>query len=240
MNIVIAMAGEGSRFRSAGFSVPKHEIVVQGRSLFEWSLRSLLNFRDHHVVFVGRKDNWNIQTVEGCAARLGFESVACVELTERTAGQADTVMHARPALRRDDSGLLVYNIDTYVEPQVLRPEMIRGAGWLPVFEAAGDKWSFCVLDGAGRVSAVAEKRRISSLASIGLYYFNSFQRFEQALQEYDFAGYKEQFVAPLYEVLLRAGEEVYSDVLPAHAVHVLGTPEDVHAFEESTAANSRE
>ena len=44
MTIVITMAGLGSRFRKAGYNVPKYMIEAHGKTLFEWSMESLKGF----------------------------------------------------------------------------------------------------------------------------------------------------------------------------------------------------
>ena len=44
MEIVITMAGLGSRFRKAGYNMPKFMIEAKGRTLFEWSMESLKGY----------------------------------------------------------------------------------------------------------------------------------------------------------------------------------------------------
>ena len=44
MTIVITMAGLGSRFKKAGYTVPKYMIEAHGKTLFEWSMESLSGF----------------------------------------------------------------------------------------------------------------------------------------------------------------------------------------------------
>ena len=44
MEIVITMGGLGSRFRKAGYHMPKNMIQAKGRTLFGWSMISLVGF----------------------------------------------------------------------------------------------------------------------------------------------------------------------------------------------------
>ena len=46
MNVVITMAGLGSRFKKAGYTCPKYMIEVRNRTLFVWSMLSLKGFAD--------------------------------------------------------------------------------------------------------------------------------------------------------------------------------------------------
>ena len=39
--VVVTMAGFGTRFKNAGYTVPKYQIEVHGRTLVSWSLLSL-------------------------------------------------------------------------------------------------------------------------------------------------------------------------------------------------------
>ena len=43
----------------------------------------------------------------------------------------------------------------------------------------------------------------------------------------------EKYIAPMYNYLIQKGGEVYISVVPTEAVHVLGTPEEVKAFEQA-------
>ena len=52
MNIVITMAGSGSRFKKAGYAQPKYMIKVKGRTLFEWSMESLSAFKYNYHFFI--------------------------------------------------------------------------------------------------------------------------------------------------------------------------------------------
>lgn len=42
-----------------------------------------------------------------------------------------------------------------------------------------------------------------------------------------------KYIAPMYNYLIQKGGEVYISVVPTEAVHVLGTPEEVKAFEQA-------
>ena len=74
-----------------------------------------------------------------------------------TDGQATTCMLAIPYCDKDES-IMVYNIDTYVEPYEMKYKDINGDGHIPCFYAEGDHWSFAKLDADGNVIEVREKR----------------------------------------------------------------------------------
>jgi len=232
---IITMAGEGSRFRRAGYDCPKYEIEARGRSLFDWSMMSLEAFFPHITqwVFVTRHRDAE-RYVQRHAAALGLAGVTLVPLSELTDGQATTVLLALEHVVAPGQRLLIYNIDTHLVPGSARPEHVRGAGWVPCFQAPGDHWSFVKMDEDGLASAVVEKVRISSNCSVGLYDMASVDVFRQAyrnLYELGDPDLKERYVAPLYQQLIDDGEDVYGSVIPFDAVIPLGTPAELHAFD---------
>ena len=143
-------------------------------------------------------------------------------------------MAAKPAIQHTKAPIFIYNIDTFVHPLVLSPADIRGDGWIPCFDAPGDAWSFAAADASGRVSEVREKVRISSHATIGLYWFSSFALYEDLyLRRYSNpsdleAG--ERYVAPVYNTLIADAHKVYLREVPFSAVIPLGVPADVERF----------
>lgn len=236
-NIVITMAGRGSRFYQAGYTVPKYQIDVHGRSLFDWSMRSLENFitNDSRLIFICLEENGSAPYVLERCESLGFKDVHIVEVPEVTDGQATSAYVSRH-LWIGDAPLLIYNIDTYVRPQALRMEMIRpgSKGWVPCFQVPGDHWSFIRLGADGWADKAAEKERISDHASIGLYWFGSAAGYVQAYDEFfsDPANMVkgERYVAPIYRHLIEQGHRISVSDLALADVHVLGTPAELDVF----------
>ncbi len=238
IDIVITMGGLGSRFRKAGYTVPKYMIEAKGRTLFEWSMISLEGYRDRadKFIFIAMKDENN--DVEGFIKdrcfELNIKDPKEILLDYLTDGQATTAMLAEKYWDKDHA-LLIYNIDTYVEAGEMKSAELKGDGFIPCFQAEGDHWSFVRLDDAGRVVEIKEKKRISKYCTLGAYYFKTCALYEDLYNEY----YKdenrelvngEKYVAPLYDYLLSKGGEIYiSDVAP-DKVHVLGTPEELNEF----------
>ncbi len=231
------MAGAGIRFQNAGYRVPKFAITVRGRSLFCWSLESLRGYNtpDNQFVFVVQAGYDAATFISDENRKLDIQRSSIVELDHRTDGQATTVLHAQVAIKDPEEPIMVYNIDTYVEPEHLSRLRIRGKGWIPCFRGEGSSWSFVRGDNTGRVLEVREKKRISPHATIGLYWFESFRLYREVYDSFYKAGSTleagERYIAPMYNRLIENGLEVYFDEIPISAVHPLGTPEDVKAFE---------
>lgn len=235
MNIIITMAGLGTRFRKAGYEMPKYMIKARGKTLFEWSMDSLLGYRGHvsKYVFVVRREDGAADFIREQSRRYGIHQVEVVEIDHMTDGQATTCMLAIPFCNPEES-VLIYNIDTYVEPYEMKYEDIAGDGHIPCFHAKGDHWSFARLDTEGRVAEVREKVRISDNCTLGAYYFSSAELYQRMYEEYyadDSRMEKnEKYIAPLYNYMIEKGLSVTISLVDERKVHVLGTPEELQEF----------
>src|SRR5690348_5165489 len=233
---IITMAGFGRRFLDAGYKVPKYRIVVHERSLFSWAMLSLAQFiaAGTNFVFVARAADEAESFIRQQAAALDIRSTSVVQLDVPTDGQATTALAAGPAIPDPDAPIIIYNIDIFVHPLAPSPQDVRGQGWIPCFRAAGDGWSFAEADSTGLVRRVREKVRISPHATIGLYWFSSFRRYDELYRR----RYRpsaaldagERYVAPIYNELIADGDAVYIQDLPLSAVIPLGVPAEVESF----------
>lgn len=235
MEIVITMAGLGSRFRKAGYQVPKYMIEACGKTLFEWSMESLSGFytAKNTYFFIVRKEDAAAEFITEKCSSLGIEHIQLIELESQTDGQATTAMLAKHVWKKNEP-LLIYNIDTYVEAGEMQTVQIAGDGFIPCFHAEGEHWSFVRLDADGNALEVREKQRISDNCTLGAYYFKSCALYEQLYQEYysmnEHLEKGEKYVAPLYNYLIQKGGEVRISIVNEKKVHVLGTPEELQVF----------
>jgi len=231
MKVVITMAGKGSRFRSVGIEEPKHRIMIDNRPMFAYAMSSLEDFFDCEFVFVVNEAYDDEPFISEQSSQLGIEEYEIIEVEDFTDGQATTAMQAEEYVP-DDEEVVIYNIDTYIEEGTLRIDDVRGDGWIPVFQASGERWSFVATEDS-QVTAVAEKERISNLATAGLYHFGAWSDFVTAYYKMrkDIKNqYGEVYIAPMYDWLISNSREVYAEQIPSDSVHVLGTPEDLIEF----------
>lgn len=230
MYIIITMAGAGSRFRKDGYDIPKYMIKAKGKTLFEWSISSLKNFRENDFIFITRKEHESRSFIEDKCRNIGINKIDIIEIDYLTKGQAETALLAKNAIKDEYLPILIYNIDTHVEESELKPSMIKGEGWIPSFKVEGERWSFVEFDNNLKVNKITEKVRISEYGTVGLYYFSSFNIFESYYKEHIFLKNKEHYIAPIYQILIDDDKEVYTHILDEDRVHVLGTPEDLEIF----------
>ena len=236
MNIILPMAGRGSRFAEIGYAVPKPLIDVKGRPMYSWAMDSLpLHFAKRVVFVCLRAHLTDLSLEQDIKTRYARLNPVIIPLDKVTEGQACTVLEARDYINNDEP-LIIYNADTYClcsSDDVFTNLKNDVDGVISVFKADGDKWSFARMDKSGRVVETAEKRRISEWATTGLYHFTRGRDFvfhaEKMIAENERVN-KEFYVAPVYNRLIAAGANIRCDV--AREVWVLGTPEDLAHFEE--------
>lgn len=233
--ILIPAAGEGSRFRKAGISTPKPLIRVQGLSLLEHTLASFqLKAGDDLLLAVRRQHGVREQLEASILSRHPGVALHWVELDTLLPGQLATSQVAIAELLQHQPDLsarplLIHNCDTGFQWNASLGR-ISGFASMAVFQADGDHWSFGLPDPTNpeRALAIAEKERISDLASIGLYGFRSTSAFldaalTQLRQGTTVRG--EHYIAPMLQIAISAGESV---ALPrVEGVRLYGTPEEL-------------
>lgn len=240
LNVVIPAAGEGSRFRTAGFKKPKPFIDVHGRPMIQHVID---NVRPTGAVvhILARAEHVSDNTQEFEALRNSGAEIHMVKsLTE---GTACTVLLARTAID-NDAPLLIANSDQYVD--MIIDDFINDAvrreldGSILVFKDGkkNPKWSFARTAEDGLVSEVAEKNPISELATIGIYYFRKGKDFVDGAIDMIARNERvnnEFYTCPVYNDLIKRGLRIGVYEIPADAMHGLGTPEDLAAYLERPA-----
>ena len=235
MNVVIPMAGRGSRFADRGVDTPKPLIEVRGRPMIAWALDGLADAIAvaDRVIFIALREHderFGLRTILPALTGPATEVVLIDQVTD---GQLRTVMAAEPLLPPGEA-VLVGSCDTYVAPGIARDIAARRSdchGIISVVRAPGDRWSFARTDETGAVVEVAEKRRISDLVSTGLYYFSRAGELAEVAHEM-FAREEttrgEYYVIPVYGRYIARGWRV--EVSEAPAMHDMGTPDALGAF----------
>jgi UDP-N-acetylglucosamine diphosphorylase / glucose-1-phosphate thymidylyltransferase / UDP-N-acetylgalactosamine diphosphorylase / glucosamine-1-phosphate N-acetyltransferase / galactosamine-1-phosphate N-acetyltransferase len=239
MNVVIPMAGRGSRLSVIG--APKPLVEVAGKPLLAWSTRWLNALPGACVTVIALQEHErDFGLVATVAAHM--PGAGCMLIPEVTQGQLCTVLCAAERLD-PEAPLLIAPCDTMIEGPLPIPSSLNGSGndnvrgIVSVASMPGDRWSFAECDAEWNVSRVAEKVRISEWASTGLYYFAHTGRFledARRMVEGDERVKGEFYVMPLYSRMLSRGERIKA--VPVEVMHDLGTPDALGVFEKRISA----
>jgi len=236
VNVVIPMAGLGSRFSKAGYTKPKPFIDVAGRLMIERVIDNLA-LPGARYFLIARADHLEAapEIAQQLLARGDVEFVSIDNVTE---GAACTVLHARPHLD-PDTPLLIANCDQIVDfscadyIEDCRARKLDGS--VLSFEDAerNTKWSFARLSDDGLIAEIREKQPISPIATVGIYYFSQARLFIDSALDMIIRNDRvnnEFYVAPVYNYSIAAGGRIGVFMVPAEAMHGIGTPEDLDAF----------
>lgn len=238
LQIVIPMAGRGSRFAQQGYRLPKPLIPIHGVPMTRLVIENLRPARPHRFTFICQRshlDEFGLEAhlrdwAPGCEV-LGIDRV--------TEGAACTVLLAKGAIDGGDA-LMIANCDQYVDVAIddYLADMDRRDldGLIMTMKANDPKWSFVGFDEAGRVTTVVEKRVISDEATVGIYNYRHGRDFvaaAEAMIARDLRVNGEFYVAPAYNLLLEQGHTlgVYSIGSEGAGMYGVGVPEDLVKFE---------
>jgi len=231
LNIVMPMAGLGSRFRQAGFQTPKPLIDVRGRPMYAWATESLPLEKATRLIFILLAAQPEFPDLKrDIEKRYAKHKPTVLTVPELTAGQAITVLRAEEFIANDEP-LLIHNADTAFDAdpawvEHARAEKLDGA--LLVFPSTEKRWSFSRANAAGFVEEVREKEAVSPWASTGTYWFRRGLDFANAARARFDSGKREAsefYVGPLYNDLLARGAKVKN--FPIRKLYCFGTPEDL-------------
>jgi len=235
MNFLITMAGEGRRFREAGYSLPKMLIEAKGKTLLEWSIDSLPLHLCSRLIFVAQQKHEDQFELSKKIISIYSNRVKTLHfkyIDQLTRGQSETACLAKDLIDLTQP-LLIFNIDTQFSSSSLEKNLLRKNidGVLGAFYSEEPRFSFAALDDRGLVTKTAEKQVISSNALTGLYHFTYPNDFFDAAGS-AFAKNEttkgEFYIAPLYNYLVAKGRKLIVDV--ADEVNILGTPEELRFF----------
>lgn len=238
LEIVIPMAGRGSRFADAGFPDPKPLIPMpDGRRMIELVVDNLRPSRPHRFTFVVRAEHRAGGRLDATLRAVAGEC-RVLEVPQVTQGAAETVSLAVQELPQD-SPVMIANCDQYVDLSIddyLRAGNLHGRdGFLMTMTADDPKWSFAAVDGDGWVTRVVEKEVISREATVGIYNFarvGDFLRGYRSMVRAHRRTNGEFYVAPVYNELVETGMKFR--LVPVEelggSMHGLGTPADLALF----------
>ena len=231
LNVLIPMAGAGSRFEKAGYTFPKPLIEVHGKPMIQVVVENL-NINANYIYVVQRTHRlkYNLDTM------LNIITPGCtiIEVDGVTEGAACTALLAKEYVN-NDRPLFFANSDQFVEWDSVEfmYKMVASDvdGGIVTFNATHPKWSFVRLDGSGNVVEVAEKNPISDIATVGFYYWKhgrDFVTYAEGMIDKDIRVNGEFYVAPVFNEAIADGKIIKT--YNAKAMYGLGTPEDLDYF----------
>ena len=234
MNVLIPMAGAGSRFAAAGYTFPKPLIDVEGKPMIQVVVDNL-NI-DATFIYVVQKEHrakFNLDTL----LNLITPNCKIVEVDGMTEGAACTTLLAKEFINNDEP-LLMANSDQFVEwdSNEFMYKMIEQKvdGGILSFTATHPKWSFAKVDEYGYVTEVAEKNPISDIATVGVYYWakgSDYVKYAEQMIEKNIRTNNEFYVCPVFNEAIGDCKKIKT--FNIEKMWGLGTPEDLKYYLEN-------
>lgn len=231
LNVLIPMAGAGSRFAKAGYTFPKPIIEVNGKPMIQVVVENL-NIDANYIYIVQKehRDKYNLDAL----LHLLTPNCSVIEVNGMTEGAACTTLTAK-LLINNDSPLLFANSDQFVEWNsnefMYKMSESNCDGGILTFKATHPKWSFAKVDENGLVTEVAEKNPISDNATVGFYYWkhgSDFVKYAEQMISKNIRVNNEFYVCPVYNEAIQDGKQIR--IFNIEKNWGLGTPEDLEIY----------
>ena len=231
LNIIIPMAGAGSRFAQAGYTFPKPLIDVKGKPMIQVVVENL-NIKANYIYIVQKshRQKYNLDTL----LNLITPDCKIVEVDGVTEGAAVTALMAKEYINNNQP-LFFANSDQFVEWDsnefMYKMNETQTDGGIVTFRATHPKWSFAKVDKNGLVTEVAEKNPISDIATVGYYYWkhgSDFVKYAEQMIKKDIRVNNEFYVCPVFNQAVEDCKQIRT--FDVKGMWGLGTPEDLNDF----------
>lgn len=235
LQIIMPLAGAGSRFKDAGVEQPKPFIDVEGTPMCQlvWENIAPKETIHYRLTILGRYQFSNKFT--DLLAPKHF-----IPVDRMTEGAACTMLLASDIIDNYDP-LMIVNGDQYIEGldiDIFLDFAKDYHGAIMTFHVAPDdppKWSYVERKTWRTVQKVAEKQAISREATCGIYWFRhgrDFLRAANAMITKNIRTNNEFYICPVYNEMIEEGLKIGAWNVEDHAGKMwgLGTPEDLETF----------
>jgi dTDP-glucose pyrophosphorylase len=233
-NIVVPMAGRGSRFQEQGYTDSKPFIDVNGKPMIQRVVENLnIEFNsEYKFVILCQEQDYQRYDFSFFEDIVGHDNIEIIRLNGTTEGAACTLLEAKPFID-NDVPMLSFNTDQMIDYDVDKTFFTfqQYDGAIPCFWGDSEDWSYAKIDEVGCVTEVAEKKVISNHATAGYYYWSKgsdFVKYAEEMIEADDRVNNEFYVAPVYNYAVKDGKKI--TVTYVDKVYELGTPEYLERY----------
>jgi len=230
-NIVIPMAGLGSRFPKNKYYLPKPLIDVNGKPMITRAIESLNIDGKYH--FILRNDEFTKIVKDVITKTVKDPNFVLVDQT--TEGPACSVLLLKKFINNDDE-LITVNCDQIMEwdSSLFFHNVRLYDGAVVTYYSDTDKNSYARLDKKGHVVEIREKEVISNISLNGIHYWKQGKYFVSSAEEMitndDRAPNGEFYIAPTYNYMVKAGLKVGIYHIPNEQHHAVGVPVDLERY----------
>jgi UDP-N-acetylglucosamine diphosphorylase / glucose-1-phosphate thymidylyltransferase / UDP-N-acetylgalactosamine diphosphorylase / glucosamine-1-phosphate N-acetyltransferase / galactosamine-1-phosphate N-acetyltransferase len=236
INIVIPMAGAGSRFVNAGYKKPKPFIDVNGKPMVARVIENLY-YPDAHYYLIASEEHMKQEAdlVKEIETKYNATFIPINILTE---GAACTVLYTRKYIN-NNKPLVIANSDQIIDMEIADfindclQRQLDGSILTFVDKYLDPKWSFAKINENKLVTQVKEKEAISEYATVGIYMFSPGSLYVNAAIDMIINNDRvnnEFYVCPVYNYAIKEQKKIGIYNIAFEAMHGLGTPDDLNLY----------
>lgn len=231
MNILIPMAGAGSRFTQAGYTFPKPLIEIAKKPMIQVVVENInINANYIFIVQKSHSQQYNLHTT----LNLIKPNCTVIETEGVTEGAACTTLLAKEYINNNEP-LLIANSDQFIKWNssdfMFYMHSTKADGGILTFESTHPKWSYAKIDQAGKVTEVREKMPISNKATVGIYFWSKgseYVTYAEQMIDKNIRTNNEFYVCPVFNEAIADSKDIRA--YDVEEMHGLGTPEDLKNF----------
>ena len=236
INIVIPMAGAGSRFAKDGYEKPKPFIDVNGKPMIVRVLENLI-YPDARYILISRKEHMDKEKELVSQIEQKFNAIF-IPIDKLTEGTACTVLYARKYINNEEP-LLIANSDQIVDINIkdfiddCQNRNLNGSILTFIDGFQDPKWSFAKIDDNNLVIEVKEKVVISKYATVGIYLYSKGKDFVNASLDMIIENERvnnEFYTCPAYNYAINENKKIGIYNIKFNQMHGIGTPEDLDKY----------
>ena len=239
MNILIPMAGLGSRFPSHTYPMPKPLIEVNGEPMISKAIKSL-NLEGNYFFVVAKNQFTSLVEETITAIKPGSKFIEIDYITE---GPANSSLLFRDQINTNEE-LVIANCDQIMEwnSENFLHNVRLYDGAVVTYHTNTDKNSYARLDKNGLVVEIREKEVISNVSLNGIHYWKKGTHFvnsaDKMIELQDRAPNGEFYIGPTYNHMIRQGLKVGIYHIPNEQHHPVGVPDDLKKYLEHEKTKS--
>lgn len=208
-NIVVLMAGEGTRFN---FNVPKPYIQFKNIPLFHHATESFSRKDDDNCfIFVVQKKHLSAFPLDNFLSKY-YSNYKIVVQNGKRNGPAASMLEATKYIDNDD-GLYILDCDqlNIFDPLEISKKIsnIRYCGAILYFKSVDESHSFINIDSSNKIIDIKEKQVISENSCAGIYYWSKGRDFLFYCKKHldKINDKKEAYVSGVYNIAIDEGKE---------------------------------
>ena len=159
-NIVLPMAGKGSRFQEQGYTDSKPFIDVNGKPMIQRVIENLnIQFdKNFKFIIICQQSDYKKYDFSFFKEVIGHDNIEIIKLSQTTQGAACTLLTAKKFID-NTIPFLSFNSDQLIDydPNDTFSRLSLHDGGMPCFKGEGIEWSYAKVNEEGYVEEVAEK-----------------------------------------------------------------------------------